>query len=83
VYAHVCAATGWTWEYVGECLTLPRLYALQDHWDRYPPVHISVALLAGIKPSTPAKAAKAANDELATYICTMPMMKMRRAGAPT
>jgi hypothetical protein len=78
VYAHVCAATGWTWEYVGERLTLPRLYALQAHWDRYPPVHISVALFAGIKPATPKAAA---NDELAAYIDTMPSMKLRRAGA--
>lgn len=49
MYAYVAAATGWTWEYIGGCLTLPRLYAMYDHWKQYPPVHVSAALFAGIK----------------------------------
>lgn len=42
------AATGWTWEYLDEFLTLPRLDALTKHWERYPPVHITAALFTGV-----------------------------------
>lgn len=31
-------------------MTLPRLYALQNHWKKFPPVHITAAIFAGIKP---------------------------------
>ena len=75
--AYVCAATGWTWDHVGEHMTLPRLYAMFEHWGRYPPAHISAALFAGIKPSKPAAVA---NDDLANYIDPMPTMKPRIAG---
>jgi hypothetical protein len=58
VYAYVAAATGWTWEYIGRQLTLPRLYALYRHWKLYPPVHVGVALIAqglgAVKAPTPA-----------------------------
>lgn len=32
-------------------MTLPRLYALQKHWRSFPPVHITAALFAGVKPA--------------------------------
>ena len=41
---------GWTWEYIGECMTLPRLTAMTEHWKKYPPVHKAVAAYLGIKP---------------------------------
>jgi hypothetical protein len=47
VYAWIAASTSWTWEYIGQCLTLPRLFAMNDHWRVYPPVHISVAAFMG------------------------------------
>jgi hypothetical protein len=50
----VITATGWTWEYIDEYLTLPRLNALWEHWSSKPPVHVTAALFAGIKPATPA-----------------------------
>lgn len=43
MYARVCDATGWTWDYVGQCLTLPRLRALMRRWAKVPPVSESVA----------------------------------------
>jgi hypothetical protein len=43
VYAYLAAATGWTWEYIGEFLTLPRLRAMMQHYDRHPPTHIATA----------------------------------------
>ena len=30
MYAYLAAATGWTFEYIGQCMTLPRLYAMAD-----------------------------------------------------
>lgn len=75
----MAAATGWTWEYIGQRLTLPRLYALYKHWGSYPPVAVSVARYLGIAPSKPTTAA---NDELASFIGAMPTMKPRIAGRP-
>lgn len=53
MYAYVAAATGWTWEYIGQCLTLPRLFALNRVWKKYPPVAVTAALFAGIKGDDP------------------------------
>jgi hypothetical protein len=87
VYADVAASTGWTWEYIGQCLTLPRLEAMYAHWRRFPPVHVSAALFAGTgKAETTAPARKqAANDEpdeaTAAYIRSMgEPMKARLPG---
>jgi hypothetical protein len=52
MYAYLIAATGWTWEYIGEWMTLPRVYALFDHWKQWPPMHITAALFAGTVNST-------------------------------
>lgn len=48
-----------------------------DHWAKYPPVHISVALFTAIKPAT-TKAA--VNDATVTFIEAMPKMRPRIAG---
>lgn len=48
--AEVCVNTGWTWDYVEGCITLPRIAALKRQWRVYPPVRISAAHAAGIKP---------------------------------
>lgn len=48
--AHVCASTGWTWDYVTEHVDLPRLEALNRYWAGHPPVHVMVAAYFGIKP---------------------------------
>jgi hypothetical protein len=58
VYAYLIAATQWTWEYIDEFLTLPRLNALQKHWRRFPPVHMTAAAFAGIKPPEDEKPTK-------------------------
>lgn len=41
------ASTGWTWEYVDGHMTFPRFYALLDHWQKHPPVHLLVAAFLG------------------------------------
>lgn len=57
--AHVCASTGWTWDYVTEHVDLVRLAALNAYWSGHPPVHAMVAAYFGIKPED---AAPAKND---------------------
>lgn len=49
--AHVCASTGWTWDYVAENIDLPRIGYLSEYWRNHPPVHILVASYMGIRPS--------------------------------
>jgi hypothetical protein len=49
VYAFVAAATGWTWEYIGQYLTLPRLFAMHAVWRKYPPLIVAAASLLGVK----------------------------------
>lgn len=44
--------TGWSWEYIDEYMTLPRLHAMTEYWTQHPPVHILLGALLGIKSST-------------------------------
>jgi hypothetical protein len=43
----VISLTGWTWEYVGRQMTLPRLYEMQRYWERHPPVGDLIAAYLG------------------------------------
>jgi hypothetical protein len=43
--------TGWTWEYIDEFMTLPRLYDLSRYWRDYPPIHALIGAFLGVKPS--------------------------------
>lgn len=45
--------TGWTWEYIDENMTLPRLYAIYRHWERRPPTHWMIAAYFGLDKETP------------------------------
>lgn len=47
--AHVCASTGWTWDYVAEHIDLPRLEHLNGYWRQHPPMHILAAAYMGYK----------------------------------
>jgi len=42
--------TGWTWDYVENHMTIPRLKALHAEWQRVPPLSIMVAYFLGIRP---------------------------------
>jgi len=47
---------GWTWEYIDEEMTIPRLEALYRQWDKVPPLSVSVACIAyamGMERKTP------------------------------
>lgn len=61
IYAHVCACTGWTWEYIAEHLDLPRLDSLNRYWAQHPPVHMLVAQYMGIKPQPHTQGAQIAH----------------------
>lgn len=51
LYGHIIACTGWTWDYIGEHMTLDRLGALTKYWNSHPPMHLMVAAYLGIKPT--------------------------------
>jgi hypothetical protein len=44
---------GWTWEYVDDFMTLPRLHSIWKAWKRFPPVHIMVAGYLGFGKEAP------------------------------
>jgi hypothetical protein len=64
----VCQATGWTWDYVEDQVTVARLRALLRHWREAPPPPILLRLIAqalGVVPQRAAtEPARAAWDEL-------------------
>lgn len=47
--AEVVNATGWTWDYVEDALTAPRLKALIEEWRQRPSLPGMVAAAAGYK----------------------------------
>lgn len=42
----VVHATGWTWDYIEDHVTMPRLGALSRYFDKNPPVGVSAWMLA-------------------------------------
>lgn len=69
LYAHVCANTGWTWQYVRDQLDLPTLDALQAEWQHHPPVHHLVAAYLDYKP--PQATAADSDQQLAQFLSGM------------
>lgn len=43
------AVTGWTWEYIDNYMTLPRLYEMLTYLRKWPPVYKLVAAFIGYK----------------------------------
>lgn len=64
--SQVITHTGWTWEYVGEYLTLPRLQALTKYWSKNPPGGGLGALLGlgGLGPALPEPQEEGTLDDL-------------------
>jgi len=46
--------TGWTWEYIDDFMTIPRIKDMSAYWQDNPPLHQMVASYFGIdrKPKT-------------------------------
>jgi hypothetical protein len=63
MYSHIIQATGWSWEYVRDHMTLPRLAEMNKYWASFPPVHISAGriyhAITGTKPTPLSSAAEA------------------------
>ena len=52
------------------------------HWESYPPVHVTAALFAGMKPKrATVKPGQSVDPATAEWIATMPVLPMPRAGA--
>jgi hypothetical protein len=49
VYPYLITATGWTWEYIDDHMTLPRWNHLAEYWSQYPPTNILVGAALGNK----------------------------------
>ncbi len=44
---------GWTWEYIDEFMTLPRLHDISDYWQHSPPTHLmarTISMILGAEP---------------------------------
>ena len=42
-------AFGYTWEYIDEYFTLPRLFEVESYWTKYPPLHVIARTFVEIK----------------------------------
>jgi hypothetical protein len=51
--AQVANATGWTWDYIEETLTVPRYKAMIEEWRITPPRGELLKMLAGYKYEAP------------------------------
>ena len=54
LYALMCLETGWSWEYVDEEMTLPRLDGFVKLWKQTPPIRTMLAALGsalGMEPN--------------------------------
>ena len=40
------ASTGYTWEYIDDFMTLPRLHAMSKYWSDHPPAHLILHSIA-------------------------------------
>jgi hypothetical protein len=52
-------ATGWSWEYIDDYMTMPRFQQLTRYWLKFPPQHLSLASIKsalGIKVAEPSQA---------------------------
>lgn len=47
IYTKLVMVTGWTWEYIDEFVTIPRLLEMSAYWRKSPPLHELVAAFVG------------------------------------
>jgi len=67
-------STGWTLDYVGNHLDLPRLKTLNKYWKKFPPVHVLIASYVGYK--EPAEETPASKDQnIMDFLTAFPQRK--------
>ena len=49
VFGLLVTVTGWTFDYIEESMTLPRLAELSAYWSDFPPLHLMVRAYLGIE----------------------------------
>jgi hypothetical protein len=49
IYTRLATCFGWTWEYIDEFVTVPRLMEISEYWKMVPPMHEVVASFLGGK----------------------------------
>lgn len=42
MYCHLAASFGWTWEYIDDHMTIPRMVAINAHQARRPPQYLAI-----------------------------------------
>lgn len=70
----------WTWDYVDEHMTVPRVNKIFEHRGNVPPLHLSMAKMAGIDISTPAQQAATKEEKTAQDIAQFMAMVPKREG---
>lgn len=60
--------TGWSWEYIDEYMTLPRLYGMMEYWQEHPPVHILMAAKLGLKSRRSRRKSSPKNEDMEKMI---------------
>ena len=64
--------TGWTWEYIDDHITLPRLYAMLAYLRKWPPVYKLVAAYLDYKePGVKEVSDKDNNDVAAEFLAAV------------
>jgi hypothetical protein len=43
LYTHLATCFGWTFEHIGQTMTLPRLRGMVRYWKDHPPLHVLAA----------------------------------------
>jgi hypothetical protein len=73
------ACTGWTWEYIDNHMTVPRLSAMTRYWNQNPPVHVLVAGYIGYEAPKTAEDGKPpaapSQDDIETLIASIPRVQ--------
>ena len=79
-------ATGWSWEYVDQHMTLPRLDAFLEDWRQTPAIESLAAWYMGYKPSGKgnANAEPTPSDiaEMAELVESLPTMRLPKILTP-
>lgn len=61
---------GWTWEYIDDHMTVPRLSTFTEYWKSHPPMHLLVAAYLGVE--SPKENKKMSEADILELMNTVP-----------